>query len=73
MMKSFTQDDMRDLIWWLEVIIKAPEDEFIERFLELKEIVPSAILDRALARLNVVVKSRFDKLIDLVQGEFAND
>lgn len=64
MMKSFTQDDMKDLIWWLEVIVNAPQDEFIERFLELEEIVPMAILDRAKKQLNVVIQNRFDKLTD---------
>lgn len=64
MMKSFTQQDMNDLVKWLEVIISAPEDEFIDRFLELKKIVPMAILDRARKQLNVVIQHRFDKLTD---------
>ena len=64
MMKSFSQQDMNDLIKWLEIIVKAPEDEFIERFLELKDIVPMAILDRAKKQLNVVIQHRFDKLTD---------
>ena len=70
MMKSFTQDDMKDLIWWLEVIVGANENEFIDRYLELEEIVPMAILDRAKKQLNVVIQHRFNKLTDFaLQGK----
>ena len=61
-MAYFTQEEFGQLLWWLEVIIKAPKEEFIDRYIELEEIVPRLILDRALSQLNPVIKSRFDRL-----------
>lgn len=73
-MAYFTQEEFSQLLWWLEVIIKAPHEEFIDRYIELEDIVPMAILDRALSQLNPVIKSRFDKLTDFtLRGENADN
>ena len=64
MASYFTQEEFKQLLWWLEVIVNAPQEEFIDRYIELEGIVPPAILDRALSQLNPVIKSRFDKLTD---------
>lgn len=64
MNRSYSQEEMTQIVWWLKVIIDAPENEFIERYTELTEILPMAIIGIARKKLSPVAIKKFDRLTD---------
>lgn len=64
MNRSYSSEEMNQIIWWLKVITNSPENEFIERYTELTEILPVAIIGIARKKLSPVTMKKFDRLTD---------
>lgn len=64
MNRVYSQEEMVQMVSWLTVIIDAPENEFIERYTQLSEFLPMAIIAIVRRKLSPSTMKKFDRLTD---------